>query len=283
MTNIDRHGNAPIGGDQDARGGAGSPVPLRPADASGAAGVAAALAAFAATPPFYNGDVAVAGWDENDKAGRTVRFVLLNQAHDSAHPFKGMRWGREHGQRLHLAVKPPRQPAAESVYDGGSMLLWWDDNPRTGMTVKLAVEDGPDTPQAHPFKGHDGETLTLVAWAVDDDETPARPDEAVRRRPPFIELPPLRQATILCAVMGFRRWLAANVVSYVPHPMDLEGLPASGGADPSSEWASAAVRLCCGVRSRKELGQNSPAGEAARECWRRIYADYAADANRRRR
>lgn len=53
-------------------------------------------------PIFYQGEVMLLNWNENDASGRTVVFQLDD--HDARHPFKGQRRGTANGQRFKIVL-----------------------------------------------------------------------------------------------------------------------------------------------------------------------------------
>lgn len=237
------------------------------------------ISKFRSKTPVYNGEVILRKWVDSD-LGRWIKFSLSDEPENKINPCKGMSCGKSNGQRLKLVVTEAynqEKEDSELVFIGEVFLLQWGDSSTDGMTLKFAMDDGPDGGDCHPFRslrtGKDGERLHVVFWGIDDMEQLQDISE-IKRKVSFDAMPAVRQAGILCSQQQFRRWLAENILILIPDVEMRQGLPAYNEGLPSKEYTEAAVRMFCGVASRSELDAKTERGFAARAKWQELMSFY---------
>jgi len=229
-------------------------------------------------PPLYSGLSRLNNWGETARSGMTVDLALRDVGPLAVHPFKGLSWGKENGQRFRLwvAVRPEdgADPAGlDPVYMGESVLMFWGDTCSAGMHARFLLDGGPDgTAGVHPFKDFphgpkEGQELLMAAWAVADDESTQHPRH-VRRKTPFWELSEVKQSQILCRDARFVSHLAQN-------ERGLVGIQVSPRPDEDPQkFAEAVVKGYLGVASRSVMNTDTAEGGFARERWRKLIEEY---------
>lgn len=229
-------------------------------------------------PPVYDGSVRLLDWKNTARGGMTVDLGIRDTGPSDPHPFKGLRCGRDGGQRLRAWVGPHHDAYAEGAapsphYEGEAVLMRWSDDSVAGMSVRLAIDDGPDgTAGKHPFEGFatgrkEGEGMHLVAWLLADDERLEHPSR-VRRRTPFYELSETRQSQILCRDARFASFLALR-----EEAGDFLRCSTRPEADPAG-FAAEALKKWLGIDSRAVLGHDTAEGALARRKWAGILRSY---------
>jgi len=229
-------------------------------------------------PPLYRGGARLLDWKNTARSGMTVDFGIRDEGPMGVHPFKGLRTGKEGGQRFRVSVRlepdvgvdPADLPA---VYEGEGLLMRWSDDCMAGMTVRFLLDDGPDgTAGVHPFEGmatgrKEGEALALSAWALADDESTQHPRH-VRRKTPFWELSEVKQSQILCRDARFVSFLAEN-----------EAVLAGGAVLPRPEedpikFAGSVVKAYLRVESRGIMNLETAEAAIARRRWEALMKEY---------
>lgn len=230
--------------------------------------------------PTYDGPCRLLDWKQGARDGMTVDLRLVLPSALGGHAFRGMSTGRETGQRFNIIVSLPKQTDGVNqpvIHSGETLLMRWSENDRTGMMVRLLLDDGPDGVQGrHPFFGltvgrQAGEPLDLVAWGINDDETPA-PSAGLRRKTHFHQLTEVQQSNVLCRDARFRLFLKNNIAKIVRDPhlrsslIELEDNP--------EQFAAGVVRAALGVTSRAVMNRDGSAAMDARARWRSLLGDY---------
>jgi hypothetical protein len=143
------------------------------------------------------------------------------------------------------------------TYKGEVMLLRWADSSTGGRTVTFTLEDTPDDPERHPFKGlpcgKDGQRFALVVVPIGEAEHPSfeQPTEQPKPERPhrrFDDMPKSQQSALLCNDMEFQEFMLSD----------------------DAEQAARRVREYCDVESRSQLDSN--AGAAAE--WDKLRAQF---------
>ena len=231
----------------------------------------------AAQPPrpgpaaLYDAPGRLLKWSHTSSGGMTVDIGVSSVG---AHPFDGLRIGREHGQRLQVDVGHHHDIDGDVLlYRGEAILLEWKDSGRTGKMVRALIDDGPDGAAGrHPFShlpaGYvSGEPLLFRALAIDDDES-VIPAGKLKRREPFHELSPVTQVHVLLTDARFRAFLRANAGRFVKDPGKVRGILML--ADTPSAFGAAMTREMLGVPSRAVLSHDTDEGARARRIWKRV-------------
>lgn len=232
-----------------------------------------------ATPPVFEGYVRVVDYGTKPRTGMTARLQLEGgEGLPPIHPFKGLRTGQSSGHRMRMVLSRTDDAGAEeTLYSEEGMLAWWGEDCLNGMRVTLRFDDGPDAGDRHPLKGvahgQNGAIVYLACWAINDDETLQRPEEARRRgRTPFNLRGAAQQAQIKCRLDdAFQEWCLAEA-AHLLDPAVAEGLPAFEGGAP--DYAAAVVRAFCGVASRSEFSEDTARGLLARQRWSEMLRRY---------
>jgi hypothetical protein len=139
------------------------------------------------------------------------------------------------------------------TYKGEVMLLRWADSSTGGRTVTFTLEDTPDDPERHPFKGlpcgKDGQRFALVVVPIGEAEHPSF-DEPKAEKPHrrFDDMPKSQQSALLCNDKEFQEFMFSD----------------------NAEQAARRVREYCDVESRAEL--DIKAGPAAE--WDKLRAQF---------
>ena len=145
----------------------------------------------------------------------------------------------------------------QPTYKGEAMLLRWADTSTGGRTVTFTLEDTPDDPERHPFKGlpcgKDGQRFALVVVPIGPDEHPSF-KEPERPKQSWESMSRAQQAGILCADPRFQQWLSID--------------PDEDGAT----YAAETVRAMCGVPSRAKLDADPRAANK----WDALVSKYRA-------
>ena len=231
--------------------------------------------------PAYDGPCRLLAWRHDARDGMTVDLSLGHPGIAGAHPFRGMPAGREIGQRLRIEVAFPATEGADrgvGIHSGEALLLRWSENDRSGMMVRLLLDDGPDGEQGrHPFFGlavgrGRGEPLDLVGYAVSDDEKVV-PVTRVRGRTPFHLMTEVAQSNVLSREPRFQEFLSGNLERFVPDATTRESLKGMDTERPK-DVADATVRAALGVASRSVMNQSGEAASVARAKWREILGAY---------
>jgi len=240
-------------------------------------------------PPLYCGGVRLHDWKNTARGGMTVDLGISDVSPSEIHPFKGLLCGKDHGQRMRAWIGPHSDVCevedsyGKSHYSGETVLLRWSDDSVNGMSVKLLLDDGPDGSSGkHPFDGFaigrkEGELLNLICWALAEDESFVHPART-RRKTPFAQLTPVRQANILCRDSAFVSFLAGHEKELVDLPVDIRP------EDDPAEYAARTVRAHLGIESRAVLNYENREGAAARTKWELLMRRYfESDEHRQRR
>lgn len=146
----------------------------------------------------------------------------------------------------------------QPTYKGEVQLLRWGESGSNGMTVTLALDDGPDGYTSHPFKPFhsgkaNGQRFMAVLVPIGDDEEPmAKPLPPTTIKP---VKPNQREAGMLCRDLNFMTWIGAT----------------------TPEEAAEKLRSRCGVSSRRELDEGAPAARYADLIWQ--YSQWYSAAN----
>jgi len=229
--------------------------------------------------PTYDGPARLLDWNHSGRGGMTVDIALSLPGPLGGHPFRGMNAGKEGGQRFYMAstLARPTDGDAAMIHTGESLLLRWSENDRTGMMIRMLLDDGPDGVNGrNPFFGlslgrMSGEPLEFVAWGVDDDEQGAPPSR-IRRRTPFHQLTEVQQSNILCRDPRFREFLLNQIGVLVPDEETRASVLALQGD--SAMFAQSAVRAALGVTSRAVMNKDGAAAQLAIEKWRTLLGRY---------
>lgn len=245
---------------------------------------------FRDVPPVYAGKVRLLRWGHTSSAGMTLTFELMETETHERHPFKGLRAARAsktEGQRMQMvlsALDADFQVLEESVYVGEVLLLWWAEDCSEGMKLTLKLREGPDGANGvHPCDGMNsgkksGEIMSLVAWAIDDDESVSDP-RSVRKKRPFATLPPVTQSHILCRDPRFFDWISANLENFVQDPFAVVDIRTH--VDKPETFCELSIKAICLIDSRAVFSENSEVGERARELWSDLLKKYENDVWRR--
>lgn len=238
------------------------------------------LAVPEAVSPTYDGPCRLLDWKQSAKDGMTVDLRLVLPGALGGHAFRGMSTGRETGQRFSAIISFPRQVDGINqpvIHAGETLLMRWSENDRTGMMVRLMLDDGPDGVQGrHPFFGLTigritGEPLDIVAWGINDDES-AAPSSGLRQRTPFHQLTEVQQSQVLCRDARFRAFLKDNLERLVHSAEVRQSILEM--ADNPEQFAAAAVRAAIGATSRAIMNRDGSSAMAARAKWRTLIAAY---------
>ncbi len=111
-------------------------------------------------PPVYVGGARLVTYGTSPQYGMTITLTLRDVGPREVHPFKGLKYGKAHGQRFKTWIGPYSElleinslPELESVYSGETMNLWFGDTCDKGVVVKIMLDSGPDgTKGVHPFQ-----------------------------------------------------------------------------------------------------------------------------------
>lgn len=235
---------------------------------------------LAGVVPTYDGPCRLLDWKHSAKDGMTVDIAVALPGPLGGHPFRGMVAGKDHGQRFYMAATLANQADGGLpvlIHKGEALLLRWSENDRTGMMVRLLLDDGPDGISGrHPFFGlaigrSTGESMEFVAWGVADDEK-ALPPSKLRQRTPFHSLTEVQQSSILCKDARFRGFLNENLMLLVPDEAIRAELRVL--QDKPEVFAVAVVRAALGVRSRSIMNRNGDAAQSAIAKWRAMLMKY---------
>lgn len=243
-------------------------------------------------PPVYVGHLRLLTWGNTSNSGMYFKAKLLDVDADEKHPFKGLRAARgskTEGQRMQVVinhVSESDENAGETVYKGEVILVWWAEDCAAGMQVNLRLDEGPDGANfRHPFEDMEtgvknGEILSLVAWAMDDEDQPEVAN-AGRKKRTFEELSPTAQSHILCRDERFFYWLTRNERRFVPDSVipTLEDLKSND----KQSYCEHIVKIFCGIKSRADFSGKDEHAENARMLWNEIAGDYTAESWGRRK
>jgi hypothetical protein len=247
---------------------------------------------FRDVPPVYVGHFRLLNWGNTSNSGMYFKAKLLDVDIDEKHPFKGLRAARgskTEGQRMQIVVNyraDSDHAPEEVVYKGEVILVWWAEDCAAGMQVNLRLDEGPDGANfQHPFENMEtgvkgGEILSLVAWAMDDEDQPEVAN-AGRKKRSFEELSPTAQSHILCRDERFFNWLARNEARFVPSSvaMTLGDLRAND----HQSYCEHVVKVYCGIESRADFNSKDEHGENARRLWEEMVVSYTSVAWGRRK
>ncbi len=230
--------------------------------------------------PVYAGTCRLLDWKQGGRHGMTVDLCLATPGPDGAHPFRLVMTGKEYGQKFLIDVAFPPHKDAEAgqcVYRGEALAMRWSENDRTGMMVRLLLDDGPDgAAGSHPFFGlaigpRTGEPLVFKAVAVGSDESLVKPS-SLRRKVPFSQLTEVAQSNILGRDPRFQRFLAHSLADLVPEEAVRTAL--ANMADKPEAFAAAVIRTVLRVPTRSVMNGNGREAEKAKVAWRQLMADY---------
>lgn len=230
--------------------------------------------------PTYDGSSRLLDWKQSAKDGMIVDIAVSFPGPLGGHPFRGMSTGKENGQRFFVMAalgKPADGGVGAMIYQGEALLMRWSENDRTGMMVRMMLDDGPDGVRGrHPFFGLDigrltGAQLDFVAWGVGDDER-GLPASRLRKRTPFHTLTEVQQSNILCRNASFRAFLLEHLEQLVVDDTKREGLMSL--RDNPEQFATAVVRSTLNVSSRSVMNQDTEAAHRAIASWRSILSRY---------
>jgi hypothetical protein len=209
----------------------------------------------------------------------TVEIGLRDVGPLAVHPYKGLKFGKENGQRFRLwvAARPDDDtvnPAELApIYMGESILMYYADTCTHGIVTRFLLDGGPDgTGGVHPFETYhhgpkEGQELLMASWAVGDDESVQHPRQ-VRRKTPFWELSEVKQSQILCRDARFVSYLAENELA-------LAGGPVTPRPDENPmKFAERVVKTYLKVDTRGVMNTDTAEGAIARERWERLIRDY---------
>jgi hypothetical protein len=230
---------------------------------------------YAQTEPVYRGAARIADHNIGARRGMTAKFFLLGADELMPHPFKGLKCSRVAGEnasghRLHVAITEPGAENGAGLYAGEALLAWWSEDPSSGMNLSLRLDPELESGQRHPLygkaTGKDGDIVYLACWAVDDDESLQKPEQARRAKRPWGAHSATQQSNILCSDKKFQEWtteVAAQALGAA-----VSQLPDSS-ADPKG-YAASFIRAYCRVASRSDLARTTPEGLAAANRWAHI-------------
>lgn len=232
-------------------------------------------------PPVYVGGARLVNWSNSARGGMTIEVALRDVGPREVNPFKGLKFGKENGQRFKTWVGPYSElieitslPELESVYAGETLLMYYGDTCTKGVTVKVLLDGGPDGVNGkHPFDGMDignveGMDLYVSFWAINDDETLIHKKSAVKRTP-FHQLSEVRQANTVVRDEEFVNFLSARLgrlLGSVRPTIKLEDGP--------SKWAAEVIRLYLGVGSKSVMNEDNLEGLEARKRWHVMISEY---------
>lgn len=231
------------------------------------------LESFKKISPIYNGETILFSWSENDTTGMSINLILLDEDDDGKHPFKGLAFGKTQGQRFKVSVT--QNSNNEPIYVNDALLLYWAENCKNGMSVKMLLDDVNSNIYSHPFKHLpagklEGERLNLVCWAINDDES-AIDSDTVKIKQPFHTMSAFKQSTIICNNEYFRKWLGLNARKLL-NEEQFSLLPDyEPGKLPSKEFSEIFVRTYCGIPTRKMLKSETEEGKRASSKWHQLY------------
>lgn len=229
--------------------------------------------------PIYLGSIRLHDWRNTARGGMTVDFGIRDVGPSEVHPYKGLPWGKEFGQRMRVWIGPHsdtcavEQVSENSHYSGEAVLLRWSDDSVNGMSLKLLLDNGPDGARGlHPFEGfttgrREGDLFNFVSWALSDDERLV-PSNKTRRKTPFAELSSVKQSNILCRDKQFITFLSEYETDIVRGRLEVR--PETDPVD----FASTAVRRYLNVESRSVMNEESFDGARTRKAWAKLYSAF---------
>ncbi len=216
-----------------------------------------AASQYAAIPPAFQGYATLLKWALTNE-GKTFQVTL--KASSDVHPFRGYRAGAS-GQRMAVSIHAAGPMGNRPLGAWEAMLHWWSDDPRHGMRLHLRLHEGEGDIQAHPLDGlQRGDELYLACWLIGDEEKPEPPERSRKARRGWNELRPTQQAHVLSRDPLFAEWCLAEQL--VP-----AGTPADGAA-------VEAIRIRCGISSRREFAEDTDHGLAARKAWKAMMSEF---------
>lgn len=170
----------------------------------------------------------------------------------------------------------------DATYTGEAMLLRWADSSTQGRTVTFIIEDGPDAPETHPFKGlpvgKDGQRFAIVAVPLAEDQHVN--DSAVGADGGYSVLPTRAPSVIQPeAGSGATGRPAPHLLVQMAGILPTDGrfqmwaLAKHGSTKEIFAEAAQWLRHHCNIASRRELATN----EAAAEKFRALVARYKSE------
>jgi len=245
-------------------------------DDHGEAELTSDTSSAATTPPVYQGNSSIIDYSVRAKSGMQAKLGLLVDEH-IRHPFKGLKTGGQgSGQRLRLVISDRSEDDAERpLYVGEALLAWWAEDCKSGMSVTLRFDDGPDGSRRHPLEGKaPGETVFLACWSVSDQEEFEAPEVSKKKTRAFKNMGPAQQSQIKCRLdTDFQSWTLSFALRYLS-PEEHKELPSWETSH--SDFAAAVVRLWCGIESRSEFARATETGERARARWQEMLSMFDA-------
>ena len=229
--------------------------------------------------PTYAGHVRLLRWGNTSSAGMTVSFELLHVDENEQHPFKGLRAARAtktEGQRLNIVLSYPKDNILNpesNIYLGEALLLWWAEDCSEGMKLTLKLRDGPDgVSGVHPCDGmisgrKSGEILSLVSWAIDDQDLPEDSFKDIKKKRKFSEMSPTTQSHILCRDSRFYNWINANIDRFVDDDIIKNDI---SDIEDNEKFCEHVIKYFCNINSRADFKLDDDIGENARNKWSKI-------------
>lgn len=231
---------------------------------------------------LYDGIVKLLNWANTNRQGMFVDFMLTETGPYGVHPYKGLNWGKDGGQRLKIIVTQTsfNNEETERIYTGESILLKWADDCVNGMMIRLMLDNTLDgANRIHPFEPFhadrkDGELMHLIAWAINDSEQIQNPIH-IARRIPFSEnsINYVKQAHSFCRNSNFVSFLATKEKEMLKeHEFIITPRP----EEDAITYAGNLIKYILKINSRSELNKNTPAGLLAKEKWKQILVEFNA-------
>ncbi len=246
------------------------------------------LEMFRSIPPKYTGHVKLLRWGHTSSSGMWVTLELLDVNEMDSHPFKGLRaakGSKTEGQRMRIVVMHSEDLSdtpGEPVYSGESLLTWWAEDCNEGKKTTIKLDDGIDgVGNQHPFDGMQhgrtkGEILSLVAWAIDDQDQPDTP-KARRNKSSFAQLTATSQSHILCRDTRFFEWLRTQEYVFIKDDAIRYDLAILADDGDQNAYCENVVKVWCQISSRAEFSQDDEHGSNARNRWK-VMLDHYNDA-----
>jgi hypothetical protein len=221
---------------------------------------------------FWAGGLEFASASQTDAGGRSVRFrmdMIAESERKFRNPFSRTTPGARFS--VSLATDDREVPMFEA------QLATWNDGP-AGMFVKIALNaaGGSESDDlwglflgaTRPTKGAPGTQWAAAFVLLGEDERPVcqkrepvSDTSAPADNKSVINTPSLHgqllsnQAAIMLKNLNFQRFIISKVVN-----VDLIS-PVPLGGRPAAEAADAALKLLCGIKSKRDLDTNSEAAE----------------------
>lgn len=240
----------------------------------------------APVPPIYAGGVRLINAVTSIKGGMWADFLLRDVGPREVNPFKGLRWGKDNGQRMKTWIGPYSEAIelaelsdVPHLYAGETMLTYWGDTCSADTTVKVLFDPGPDGAKgAHPLGKESseldlsggkkvGSDLFVAFWAINDDES-IIPKKAAKLTTGLHRMNEVKQANTVTNDPEFCNFLHARLDRFLGAQR-----PAMRLEDGPKKWAAEVVRLYLGG-SRSVMNEENMDGVEARKRWKSLFSEY---------